>query len=75
MKKKIFVVAGIILIILGIVGLILPVIPQVPFLAAGVASLSKGSDKFRKKMEGNKYYQKYISFYNKQKEKIKGYSS
>ncbi len=65
MKKKFFVVIGVILIILGVIGLLLPVIPQVPFLAAGVASLSKGSEKFRKKMAENKMYQKYMSFYNK----------
>ncbi len=68
MKKKVFVVIGVVLIILGVIGLLLPVIPQVPFLAAGVASLSKGSEKFRKKLATNKLYQKYMSLYNKIKD-------
>ncbi|MBP3217260.1 MAG: DUF454 family protein [Lachnospiraceae bacterium] len=60
MKRIVYLICGVILVVLGLVGLALPVIPQVPFLAGGFFLLMKGSRRFRARILSSRLYRKYI---------------
>ena len=47
MKKIVFLIIGVVLMILGIIGLMLPVVPQIPFLVAGAIMLLLGSEQIK----------------------------
>ncbi|WP_297407859.1 YbaN family protein [uncultured Cetobacterium sp.] len=67
MKKKIFLIIGILSVILGTAGIFLPLLPTTPFLLLAAFSFEKSSDKFYTLLINNKYFGKYLSDYKEKK--------
>lgn len=67
MKKKIFLIIGILSVILGTAGIFLPLLPTTPFLLLAAFSFEKSSDKFYALLINNKYFGKYLSDYKEKK--------
>ncbi len=67
MKKKIFLIIGILAILLGSLGIFLPVLPTTPFLLLGAYCFSKSSEKFHKALLENKIFGQYIKDYQEKK--------
>ena len=63
MKKKLFIVVGIICVVLGTIGVFLPVLPTTPFLLLASYCFSRSSQKFNEKLLNNKFIGRYIRDY------------
>tara|TARA_B100000700_G_C14512945_1_gene609489 strand:- start:65 stop:274 length:210 start_codon:yes stop_codon:yes gene_type:complete len=61
MKKLIYLITGIFLLILGIIGLLLPIVPQTAFLIGGLLLIGKGSPAVLKLLKKNNYINKFIT--------------
>ena len=59
--KAFYIISGVFFLMLGFIGLMIPVIPQVPFLLSGVFLVSKGSERFERKIKSTRIYKEYIS--------------
>lgn len=62
-KKKIYLIIGILSIILGAVGIFLPVLPTVPFLLLALFCFNKSSKKMHDFIINNKYFGKTLEDY------------
>ena len=63
MKKKIFILLGIICIILGSIGIVVPVLPTTPFLLLSAFLFSRSSSKMHALLLENKIFGKYLNNY------------
>ncbi|MDD5852610.1 MAG: DUF454 family protein [Lachnospiraceae bacterium] len=60
MKKIVFLIIGVVLMILGIIGLMLPVVPQIPFLVAGAIMLMLGSEKIKNYISNHHLFKDHV---------------
>lgn len=60
MKKIVFLIIGVVLMILGIIGLMLPVVPQIPFLVAGAIMLMLGSEKIKNYISNHHLFKNHV---------------
>lgn len=67
MKKKIFLLIGVLSIILGSLGIFLPILPTTPFLLLAAYCFSKSSERFYRALLENKIFGKYIRDYQEKR--------
>lgn len=63
MRKKIFIIVGIISVLLGTVGIFIPILPTTPFLLLASFCFSRSSEKLNQKLLHNKFIGSYIYDY------------
>jgi uncharacterized protein len=61
--KRILLFSGFLSLFLGILGVFLPLLPTTPFLLLSAACFSRSSDRFYKKLMGNRWLGFYIKNY------------
>lgn len=67
MKKKFFILFGIIFLILGTIGIVIPLLPTTPFYLLSAYFFGKSSEKYYKFLMNNRVFGKYIKDYYEQK--------
>lgn len=63
MKKYVLFAAGVLLVIIGTIGILIPIFPTVPFYVAAAYCFSKASGRFKKWLQNNALYKKYLKKY------------
>ncbi|OGO00154.1 MAG: hypothetical protein A2Y90_00010, partial [Chloroflexi bacterium RBG_13_52_12] len=61
--KRLFILAGTILMIIGIIGIFVPVLPTTPFLLLAAACYARGSDRLYRWLLNNRVFGGYIRSY------------
>ena len=59
-RKLIYLFLGVLFLGLGLLGLLLPVIPQVPFLAAGLFFVMRGSERLSGWIRNSEFYKNHL---------------